>query len=71
MFARDLLGEIRDHLWIEKEKSTNIIHVLPRYLRRPELTTNINTCKYGFISKMQTLIAANSNEFTVFFKIKD
>ena len=32
---------------------------------RPQITTNINPCEHGFVSKMQMLIPANINEFTV------
>ena len=43
----------------------NIFHV-PRYLTRPELTANINPREHAdFVSKTQTLIPANINEFTV------
>ncbi len=34
-------------------------------LTRPELTANINPPDHGLYQKMQTLIPANINEFTV------
>ncbi len=43
----------------------NIIHV-PRQLTRPKVTTNINPREHGFVSKTQTLIPVNINEFRVF-----
>ena len=43
---------------------TNIIHV-PRQPTRPELIANINPREHSFVSKTQTLIAVNINEFTV------
>ncbi len=59
MFARDLFGEFRKNKY-----PANIIHV-PRQLTRPKLTPNINPRQHGFVSKTETLIPANINEFTV------
>ena len=36
-------------------------------LTRPELTANINPGEHGFVSKIQTLVSATINEFTVIF----
>ncbi len=44
---------------------TNIICV-PRQLTSAELTANINPREHGFVSKTQTLIPVNINEFTVY-----
>ncbi len=39
---------------------------VPILLTRPEPTANINPHGHGFVTKTQTLIPANINEFTVF-----
>ncbi len=48
----------------KNKNPANIIHV-PRQLTSPKLTANINPREHGFVSKTQTLIPANINEFAV------
>ncbi len=50
----------------EYKYPANIIIHVPRQQTRPtKLTANINPREHGFVSKTQTLLPANINEFTV------
>ena len=66
MFARDLFGEFRDRFKMGNLNTRQHNSCIPRKLTRPELTANINPHEHDLVSKTQTLIPTNINEFTAF-----
>ncbi len=65
MFARDLFGEICNYLQNAKINTPKHNSCVARQLTRSEITANNNPHEGGFVSKTQTLIPANINEFTI------